>query len=240
MIDLGLGKIAFDVVSNFFVWLLDIALRSLFKFGFVAIDVVVTVITFLILRVNEIVVTGFNTVGNFFKFIWDEAVKWYTLMTGIRDSVKWFMDFCKDTYKFFEDFVNWLVGNDESGFGAWLWETLQFGLTWLGVFFKQLWVRSQNFIFENGIWLYEWVIGILDDCVGYFINLIHTIFEVTGIKVSLPSGADDAITRFVEWGMFFNEFLPITELFQLLGVFLMFLVMMSLVRFVRSFIPGFH
>jgi hypothetical protein len=102
-----------------------------------------------------------------------------------------------------------------------------------------LWERVQNFIFDIGLWLYEWVIGILDNCIGYFINLIYKIFEVTGIEVNLPGGAEEAMMQFVAWGMFFNDYLPIKELFQLLGVYLMFLVMMSLVRFIRSLIPGF-
>jgi hypothetical protein len=239
MIDLGWGKILFDGASNFFAWLLDIALRSIGNIATGALDILTMLLTGIITRLNDMIATGFKAVGNFFNIAYLEFIKWYTLMTGIRDSAQWFMDWCSKAYGYFKRFVNWIVGKDD-GFGQRLWELLQDGLTWLGEFFKQLWVRSQNFIFENGIWLYEWVIGIVDNCIGYFINLIHTIFEVTGIKVSLPGGSEEAMTRFVEWGMFFNEFLPITELFQLLGVFLMFLVMMSLVRFVRSFIPGFH
>ena len=235
---IGWGKIIFDQASDFFAWLVGRALEGIGNIARFFLDFFSALYLSFVLELGRLLSSFFTTVKNFFTSLWGELGKWYTFIAGIRDAVRWFMDFCMDAYKFCEDFVKWLVGEND-GFGNWLWETFQNALTWLGDFFVQLWERSQNFIFNNGIWLYEWVIGILDNCIAYFINLIHKIFEVTGIEVNLPNGAEDAINRFVEWGMFFNDFLPIRELFQLLGIYLMFLVMMSLVRFIRSLIPGF-
>ena len=235
----GWGKIIADKLATFFIWLTSRLLEEVWEMFKKLFDLLALEFTYWFFELGRRFVRGFDFVGEFFSSFWVEVGKWYKLFTGIRDSVQWFMDFCTDAYNFYEWFVLWLVGEDD-GFGQWLWETLQKGLTWLGDFFVQLWERAQNFIFDNGLWIYEWVIGILDDCIGYFINLIHTIFEVTGIHVVLPNGTDNAILQFFQWGMFFNEFLPIQELFQLLGVYLIFLVMMSFVRFIRSLIPFLH
>ena len=230
------GWILFNDPAKFFRDLYNGVLGAIGESVRSVLDVLLGLYLLFVSGLGQFLAAGFGTISNFFNSFWAELTKWYTFITGIRDAVQWFMDFCKDAYKFCEDFIKWLCGTDD-GFGQWLWETIQNGLTWLGDFFKQLWERAQNFIFDNGLWLYEWVVGILDDCIAYFINLIHKIFEVTGINVSLPDGAEGAIIRFFEWGMFFNDFLPIKELFQLLGVYLMFLVMMSLVRFIKSMIP---
>ena len=113
-------------------------------------------------------------------------------------------------------------------------------MDWFGDLIFGLWKRSNEFVFQNGQWLYEWIVGNLDRCIGYFINLIHEIFNLIGLKIDLPSGVFDAITTFIEYGMFFNNFVPVKEMFQLLGLYVIFVVMFSMVRFARSLIPGFN
>ena len=183
--------------------------------------------------------SGFKTIYNFFEHVRDTIATFWRFVTFLKDTWKFLEDFFTNAYNFIEWFILWFVGKDD-GFGKWFTEQCQIWLTWLGDFFVELWKRGQDFIFENGLWLYEWVIGIVDKCFGYFIDLIHKIFEVTGIQIDLPAGGFDALMQFVEWGMFFDKFFPIKELFQLLGIYLIFLVMMSLVRFIRSWIPFFH
>ena len=171
----------------------------------------------------------------FWRFVnnaWDLAL-------AFMQAFNWVVEFCKEVYSFFEGLITWLFGqNDE--FGEELGGVIQDLLTWFGDFIFGLWEQSQNFIFHNGQWLYEWILSNLDRCVAYFINLIHDIFNLLGLKIELPAGALDAIRTFLEFGMFFDKFFPIRELFQLLGIFLLFLVMMSMVRFVRSLIPFFR
>lgn len=197
-------------------------------------------------KVIDGVYDGFLGVFDFFVSIWQFVCDFWAVLLSFWDFIKflkdvwnWVHSFITDTYNFFESLVKWLMGQDD-GFGLWLWETIQKGLIWLGDFLRGLWERSQNFIFENGQWLYEWLLSNVDNALAYFINLIGSIFTLLDIEVNLPAGAMGAVTKFIEWGMFFDQFFPIKEMFQLLGIYLIFVVMMSLVRFVRSLIPFGH
>ena len=193
---------------------------------------------------------GFGSIRKFFGDIWNKFYEgWNTtiqfyqnireISLWLMDTFNWAYDYLKKAYKFCTDFVDWIFGqNDE--FGEELGGIAKGLLDWFGEFIFGLWERSQNFVFENGQWLYEWLLGNLDKCVGYFVNLIHDIFNLIGLRVELPPTAFEGLIQFIEYGMFFDNFFPVKETFQLLGLYLIFVVMFSMVRFVRSLIPGFN
>jgi len=172
----GWGQVFIDAMTNFLTDLFGRLILVLKEIAFNFFSLIAVEFWVWFSQLGERLVSGFDSVGNFFSSFWVEVGKWYTFFTGVRDTLVWIQGIFTDVYNFFEQFVLWLVGEND-GFGQWLWDVIQQGLTWLGEFFKQLWERSQNFVFDNGLWLYEWVIGILDSSIGYFINLIHRIFR---------------------------------------------------------------
>lgn len=179
-----------------------------------------------------LILSGFIAVYEFCVFIWDVCM-------FLKDCWNWCKEWFIAIYDFCYDFYAWLIGkNDE--FGRWLWETIQKALTWLGDTLFLWWKEGQQFVIDAGKWLYNWVLEHLDKAIGFFVDLIGDLFDFLDIHIQLPAGAFNAVHEFIRWGMLWDEFLPVHETFQLLGLFLCFVVVMSAVRFVRSLIPFFH
>ena len=239
----GWGEVIVDAVVNFLNNTLGFLFRELFNLLGRAFSRLTENIRNFMLESVESIRSAFDAWFGRFAEYWE--IFW-RFVGNLWDGLLWFMqifnwvvDFCKQVYNFFEGLISWLFGqNDE--FGEELGGIVQDLLTWFGDLIFGLWEASQNFVFHNGQWLYEWILSNLDRVIAYFINLIHDIFELIGLKVELPAGALDAISTFLQFGMFFDNFFPIRELFQLIGIFLLFLVMMSMVRFIRSLIPFFR
>jgi phage-related protein len=236
----GWGTVIIDALRDFFISFLGGLLLRLFEFvrnvATTILSGIATTIKNAVSGVFEFFGSIFQDVRNMLKTIWDFCANVFDIIAFVADTLRFLRDIFEKSYKFIVDFFQWVFGeNDE--FGGELWKMFQDFLTWIGDFFVGLWERAQSFTFDNALWLYEWGIGILDRMVGYFVGLIQTIFDVTGIKIDLPAGAVDAVAQFINWGMLFNQILPIKELFQLLGIYLLCVVMLSLVRFIRSMIP---
>jgi len=205
----GWGRIIADELYNRILALYEFTFARFFQFlgnqigGF-------------LLRVEEAFAYVYSIFDTSFWYFWQEATKaWETtiqfyqnireISLWLMDTFNWAYDFLKKSYKFCTDFVDWIFGkNDE--FGTELGGMVKKLLDWFGDFIFGLWERSQNFVFENGQWLYEWLVGNLDRCVGYFINLINDIFNLIGLKVELPPAAFEALMTFLQFGMFFDNF----------------------------------
>jgi len=239
----GWGTIVIDELKSYFNWFGNLLYTKL-------IEQLFEYITGLPRTVIEAIRKSVSSVFDFFSGIWTEAkeawdttIKFYQnireITLWLMDTFNWAYDYLKKFYKFCTDFVDWIFGKND-GFGTELGGMVKQLLDWFGDFIFGLWKRSQDFVFQNGQWLYEWLVGNLDKCVGYFINLINDIFNLIGLKVELPPTAFEGLMTFIQFGMFFDNFVPVKETFQLLGLYLIFVVMFSMVRFVRSLIPGFN
>lgn len=138
-----------------------------------------------------------------------------------------------------------------SNFAAWLKSYLDYAFVRLiemfGFLFTFFWEvclevirRFQVFVWDTGLWLFDWTMQIFDWCIAWMIDCITWLFTYFGIQYQLPPAAFDAVVLFLSWGKFFDEFAPVTETIYLLGVLLILHVVLSIFRFIRTLIPFLH
>jgi hypothetical protein len=67
--------------------------------------------------------------------------------------------------------------------------------------------------------------------------MLEWLFGTLLPEISMPSGFDQGVNYFIQFGMLLNEVLPIREALSLFALYVTIYLIVGTFRFVKSFIP---
>jgi hypothetical protein len=160
---------------------------------------------------------------NFANGVWQLVTTfWAYLRSAFQIVFNFFSDiwlWLKNTVAQIYEFFVWLVTS--------IWESVTSTI-------EQIWDLLQDFISYLGHLLWETFLSCGDFLVGFGLDMLMWFFDTLLPDINMPSGFDQGVTYFIQFGMLLNEILPIREALAFFALFITIYIIVGVYRMVRK------
>jgi hypothetical protein len=164
-----------------------------------------------------------------------ETIRGVVAAIGESISVHWgyFKNYIQEWLDYCYDILEWF-GDCLYGFYEWfielvteIWELISETVT-------NIWDSSLDLLWYIGEWLWEFVLSCGDSLVNLCIDMLIWLFDTLLPEFDMPSGFEQGVTYFIQFGMLLNEVLPIREALSLFALYVTIRVVVGVFYFVKT------
>ncbi len=174
-----------------------------------------------------------NAVGGTLTALWSMLKR---MFEWLLEFCKWIQDAVVDFFERFGDFWT-LISETISGWYEWIVDTVVFAFTSVWEWIQNTWTLFWEWVESVGSFLYEFLFTLLDWLVAIPYDIFMWFMDNAMPTLSLPTEWGTAVSRFIEYGMYFDTLFPFKEILGLFAIYVALLCVVIVYRIVKSFIP---